>query len=95
VIILPLNLWSIPLLFLIWICDSIAFLVLARLLLQRLPLAKTNGIVSSLQQLTDPMTRIVTKCFPLKQVQPKPWVIWLIILICLSAGRSVLLALIL
>ncbi len=90
-IIVPMNLLSIPIVFVIWTIDSLLFLTLIRLALRKSSAIRSTEAYKGLRHLTDPLHAIAERCVNRGHAgPPRPWLPWLLIVSSLSVGRSLL-----
>ena len=91
-IIVPMNLLSIPLVFAMWTIDSLLFLTPIRLALRKFGVFSSTEAYRGLRLLTEPVHRLAESSLHRWRRKPAaPWAPWLLVVAALYLGRTVLL----
>lgn len=82
-IIYTINILAAPLVLLIWALDLYVMLAVVRLILGRFSGERASQLCSAMQSLTDPPLRVVERwLLSRNEQQIRPWVPWVIVLVC-------------
>ena len=89
-IIVPLNILSLPLLIVLWVIDSLLFLAVSRLLLRKISRIRATQAYAGLTQLTDPLHNVVERWLAKRKKGPAPpWAPWFCVLCGLLVIRYI------